>query len=161
MQEVWKDIKGFEGRYQVSNLGRVRSLPFMQRYLLRTGVEAFRQTAEKVLSQQPINSGYNIVHLYLGGVRKAMTVHTLVAAAFIEGSGEVVNHIDGNKQNNAASNLAWCSYRENLLHAVATGLHPQAIKVRHPETGTVYDSISQAAKQARVAHRTAARWARV
>ena len=58
MREQWKDIPGFEGRYQVSDFGRVKSLPFMQRYLLRNGKEAFRRTKEKIRKPRPINSGY-------------------------------------------------------------------------------------------------------
>lgn len=161
MEEIWKDIPGFEGRYQVSNMGRVKSLPFMQRFLTKRGEEAFRQTKERIISQQAINSGYLIVHLNLDYKRKAATVHRLVADAFVRGVGDEVNHKDGNKQNNCASNLEYCSYSENLLHAVATGLNRQAVKVQCPRTETVYDSIAQAAKGARVSPKTARRWVRV
>lgn len=156
MTEQWADIAGFEGRYQVSSEGRVRSLPFKQRYThWRTGREHYRQTAGRILSTQKINSGYRIVHLHKDNVRTALLVHRLVADAFLLGQpGETVNHKDGNKTNNRASNLEWTSYSENHIHAVALGLNAQAIRVTDPATGVTYDSITQAAKQARRSHRT-------
>lgn len=161
--EVWKDIAGFEGRYQVSDQGRVRSLAFKQRYLLRTGVEAFRLTKPRILSQQLINSGYYIVHLHLDNVRKAGTVHRLVAQAFVEGHADdmVVNHKDGDKTNNAATNLEYITYSENHAHAVEMGLNVQAIRVKCPKTGQVFPSIARAAKLRRVNHRTVSKWVRV
>lgn len=159
--EVWKDVPGYEGRYQVSDQGRVKSLPFKQRYLLRTGAEAYRQTPERILAQQKINSGYLIAHLHLDNKRKAFTVHRLVAAAFIAGSGETVNHINGVKTDNRAVNLEWASYTENHLHAVALGLNPNAVPVAHPTTGQRFPSINQAARAAQVNHRTVSKeWAR-
>lgn len=106
MNENWKDVAGYEGRYQVSDQGRVRGV---------TG---------KVLSPNRQNSGYHIVHLYLGGkaTRKPALIHRLVAAAFVQGAGPDVNHKDGDKKHNAASNLEWATKSENMLHAHATGL---------------------------------------
>lgn len=120
--EQWKDIAGYEGRYQVSGLGRVKSLPFMQRYLLRNGQEAYRRTTERILAQQPNNKGYLLVHLHQDNKRVAYTVHGLVARAFIPGSADTINHKDGVKANCAASNLEWASWSENHKHAWATGL---------------------------------------
>lgn len=158
--EQWKDISGFEGRYQVSDQGRVKSVPFMQRYLLRSGAEAFRQTKERVLSQQKINSGYFIVHLHLNNKRTATTVHSLVAKAFVPGTGETVNHLNGNKTDNRAANLEWASYTENHLHAVQHGLNKQAVKVVHPTTGECFPSISQAARACKIKHTKVAKWVR-
>lgn len=161
MREQWKDIPGFEGRYQVSDLGRVKSLPFMQRYLLRNGKEAFRRTKEKIRKTRPINSGYLAISLWLDEIETNALVHRLVAQAFIEGSGETVNHKDGAKRNNRAENLEWASYTDNHLHAVALGLNKQAVRVVCPKTGTVYPSITQAEKAAHVCHNTiSATWAR-
>lgn len=144
--ELWKDISGFEGRYQVSDLGRVKSLPFMQRYLLRDGREAFRRTSERVLSTQRINSGYLIVHLYIENQRSALTVHSLVAKAFLPGpSGETVNHRNGVKTDNRAANLEWATYSENHLHAVGMRLNRRAIPVIGPK-GDRFPSISQASQ---------------
>lgn len=122
MTETWRDIPGFEGRYQVSDAGRVKSLPFPQRYLLRNGVEAFRRTRERILKTHPQNSGYLLAHLYLGGKRTAFTVHGLVARAFAPGSGPTINHKDGVKANCAAGNLEWATWSEQHKHAWATGL---------------------------------------
>jgi hypothetical protein len=154
--EQWKDIAGFEGRYQVSDLGRVKSLAHPQRYVLRNGQEHYRMTREKIIAQQNNNSGYPLVHLHLDNKRTAVTVHTLVAEAFVEPlEGETVNHIDGVKTNNAASNLEWATYTENHNHAVETGLNKQAHRVVDPRTGQVYASRSKAAK---VAGKAARRW---
>lgn len=161
MIENWRPVPGYEDRYEVSDQGNVRSRSFMQRYLLRTGVEAFRQTKPRIIAQQVTNSGYALVHLHLNGHRQARTVHTLVAAGFLPGTSEVVNHLNGNKLDNRLCNLERATYSENILHAVATGLNSQAIRVQHPTTGEIFPSISQAAKASRVNHRTVATWKRL
>lgn len=157
--EQWKDIPGYEGRYQVSDRGDVKSLAFKQRYLLRNGQEAWRTTKERLISRQITNSGYFIVHLYADGLRKAHTVHSLVAKAFIPNPDNLpeVNHRDGRKSNCRVVNLEWTSRSDNKHHAVATGLNTQARAVVAPN-GNVYHSIAQAAKAEHVAHRTAAKW---
>ncbi len=146
MTENWKDIKGFEGRYQVSDLGRVKSLPFMQRYLLRNGREAYRRTAEMILRPQVGRHGYVLVSLHLDNQRVARSVHSLVAEAFIEGQGETVNHKNGNKADNRADNLEWLSYTDNHIHAVYLGLNKQAVRVVHPKTGQEFPSMAEAAR---------------
>lgn len=161
MSELWKPIPGYEDRYEISDQGNVRSRVFMQRYLLRNGLEAFRQTKPRIISQQVTNSGYALVHLHLNGHRQAKTVHTLVASAFISGKGATVNHINGNKLDNRATNLEWATYSENHLHAVATGLNQQAVRVQNPDTGEIFPSITQAAKASRCNHRKVAKWERV
>lgn len=117
MQEIWKDIEGYEGLYQVSNLGNVKSLSFGARNIRKSNVAKF-------LKQSPTNCGYYKVELYNNGERKMMYVHRLVALAFIPNPEQKsqVNHIDGDKSNNVASNLEWVSSRENLKHATDTGL---------------------------------------
>lgn len=105
--ENWKDVPGYEGRYQVSDLGRVRGV-----------------ISGKVLQPNEQNSGYHIVHLYTGGrgTRRPKLIHRLVALAFLPGDVTEVNHKDGVKTHNAATNLEWVSHSENGLHAFATGL---------------------------------------
>lgn len=144
MKENWGDIPGFEGRYQVSDLGRVKSLPFLQRYLLRNGKEAYRRTRERIRIPQFNNSGYAMVHLYLEDVAYPRLIHRLVAEAFVAGEGATVNHKDGVKSNNTAKNLEWASYSENHLHAVAMGLNTQARRV--VINGIEYPSVTQAVK---------------
>lgn len=153
--EKWEDVEKYEGRYQVSNVGRARSLSFKQRYLLRNGVFSFRNTKERIVASQAINSGYRIVHLNLEGKRKAHLVHRLVAKAFCGGYFEKaeVNHKNGRKQDNQSENLEWVTRTNNHLHAVALGLNRQAQPVRDPATGVLHASISQAAKNVRKSHR--------
>jgi hypothetical protein len=124
VREIWKDIEGYEGRYQVSNLGRVKSLSFMQRYVLRNGYEGYRRTKERIRKQKLINSGYRTVSLHLDNVDTTKLVHVLVAEAFIDGPRDrTVNHKDGVKTNNVWTNLEWMSYQDNHLHAVENGHH--------------------------------------
>lgn len=143
--EQWKDIPGFEGRYQISDQGRVKSLPFMQRYVLRNGNPAMRKTKERILATQLINSGYRIVHLHLDNSRKALLVHRLVAEAFYDGVDTDVNHKNGCKTENNRDNLEWCTRSHNHDHAVDLGLNKQAIKVRLIG-GESYPSIARAAR---------------
>lgn len=159
MTEDWRGIPGFSGRYEVSNLGRVRSTAELRRFThWRTGQEHFRQTKYKILAQQMQNSGYMLVQLFDGETRKAETVHRLVAGAFCGGffDGAEVNHMDGVKTNNTPGNLEWVSRRENNLHAVEIGLNTQAVRVMDPVTGIIYGSIYQASKGAHKSHRKVA-----
>jgi hypothetical protein len=102
--ENWRDIPGYEGRYQVSDAGRVCG-------------------QKGLLSLQPQNNGYLVAHLYLRGARRICTVHRLVALAFVAGhfDGAHVNHLDCDRRNNAASNLEWTTQKQNMEHAVAAG----------------------------------------
>jgi hypothetical protein len=162
--ENWKDIPGYEGRYQVSDLGRVKSLSRMQR-CLNHGRENFYRTLEQILAQHPQHGGYLQIGLWLNNKRKAVTVHGLVARAFVVGTGETINHIDGIKAHNSATNLEWISQRGNHLHAVKLGLDTQAapaIRVQDPKTKIIYDSMNYAAKVTRTDRRIICRdWARV
>lgn len=104
--EIWKDIQGYEGLYQVSNLGRVKSLNYK-----RTG-------KERILKPSNNGQGYLRVKLCKDGNREQPLVHRLVATVFCEnpeGYTEV-NHLDENKQNNMADNLEWCSRQYNVTY---------------------------------------------
>lgn len=113
MEEVWKDIVGYEGRYQVSNFGNVKSLNYRA-----------VKGREHSLSKKHHHTGYDIVMLCNGSVYKNKAVHSLVAEAFIPNPRSLpcVNHIDGNKRNNNVENLEWISHKENTRHAIRTGL---------------------------------------
>lgn len=111
--EIWKDIPEFEGRYQVSNLGLVRSIQ-----------DNHGNPRLRVKATQVSNKGYVYVQLFVKNVQHMVSVHSAVASAFVpnpEGK-KTVNHIDGNKQNNRVDNLEWATYSENLKHAYTTGL---------------------------------------
>lgn len=152
--EIWKDLPGQEGRYQVSNKGRVRSLPRVVRGVSKKGRE-YKRNYPGVVLQPGRSRGYLIVNIFPAGT---IAVHLLVARAFVEGfaPGLEANHIDGDKENCAASNLEWLTRSGNQLHAVATGLKSQAIRVVHPETGEVFPSISQASQHTGRHHRSIA-----
>ena len=83
MTEIWKDIEGYEGKYQVSNLGRVRSLDQMLSYASRWGTIAYRPTKGKVLTQRTISGGYKGVLIKVQGKTAMKLVHRLVANAFV------------------------------------------------------------------------------
>lgn len=112
MNEIWKDIEGYEGLYQVSNLGRVRSL---ERFNVNSGVY---QNRVRVLKQSHNRRGYKTVTLIKRKARKTVTVHRLVAKAFLENPKMLpqVNHKDENKENNAVGNLEWCDNRYNYSY---------------------------------------------
>lgn len=101
--EIWRPIYGYEGLYEVSNLGRVKSL----------GNDKSRK--EKILKPHKHRKGYLVVNLYRNGKMKNFLVHRLVAEAFIPNpyGFEQVNHRDENKANNCSSNIEWCSAKYN------------------------------------------------
>lgn len=117
MKEIWKDIPNYEGLYQVSNLGNVKSLCYGARNIRKSNVH-------KILKHSPNNWGYHKVQLYKDGKSQMLYIHRLVASLFIPNpeNKEQVNHIDGNKANNKVSNLEWATSKENLHHAEKLGL---------------------------------------
>ncbi|MEC3021477.1 NUMOD4 domain-containing protein [Bacillus cereus] len=129
MTEIWKDIEGYEGLYQVSNLGRVKSLA---RCVLR-GNKRNLKVRERILKSSIRGTGYERINLYDEGVRSGIYVHRLVAQTFLykkDGADEV-NHKDGNKLNNESSNLEWVTGEENIEHAFREGLHVSPRKSVH------------------------------
>jgi len=111
MKEIWKDIAGYEGFYQVSNYGRVRSL---RRTFTRSDgkIKTFQ---EKTLKQGTNPNGYKYVNLSIKSKAYSARVHRLVAEAFINNPENLpcINHKDENKANNSVENLEWCTYRYN------------------------------------------------
>lgn len=105
MEEIWKDIRGYEGLYQVSDLGRVRR-------------------GNKLLHLNTNTYGYKHITLCKNNVPKTVVVHKLVADAFIENpqSKPQINHKDGNKENNTVANLEWVTQGDNNRHAIKTKL---------------------------------------
>lgn len=121
--EIWKDVIGYEGLYQVSNIGRVKTLAKIRTGLeYRTKKTTYRQYKEKLMSQCIMRTYYAVV-LRKDGAYKTHLVHRLVAKAFIQNPENKpnVNHIDFNPLNNHLSNLEWCTQYENIHHTIRHG----------------------------------------
>lgn len=99
--EVWKDIDGFSGEYQISNLGRVKS---------------FKSGTAKILKHKTNNKGYKWVALRSNGIQSNFLIHRLVAMHFLNNDKnfKIINHIDENPSNNNVLNLEWCTQSENV-----------------------------------------------
>lgn len=140
--ERWKAVKGYEGFYEVSDLGQVRSVP-----RLRAKGDVLKQCTNP-------HNGYCYVSLCAHNLRKSVRVHRLVMEAFNPTDKKpgydkehTINHIDGDKTNNRLDNLEWCSQSENQRHAYEKGLQgPNGIKVICLDTGKIYDSMCEAAR---------------
>lgn len=110
MQEVFKDINGYEGLYQISNLGKVKS---------------FNHGSPKILKSGKSTSGYSQVYLCKNKTKRQCQIHRLVAMAFIDNpdNKKDVNHINGIKTDNIVANLEWNTRAENIKHAYLIGLN--------------------------------------
>ena len=106
MKEVWKDVPGYEGLYQVSNLGNVKGL--------------YHRCYGRILSAARNSKGYRYVCLYKNGKAKGIKVYRLVALAFLSNPGNLpeIDHIDGSRDNDIASNLRWVSHKENINNPI-------------------------------------------
>ena len=127
--EVWKDIKEYEGHYQVSNIGRIKSLNRIME--VRKGVPQSKK--EIILKTFKNKDGYIKHKLSLNGKEKSFAAHRLVAEAFLENPQNKleVNHINGIKDDNRIDNLEWCTRSENIIHALKTNL-------KIPQKGSVH-----------------------
>lgn len=123
MQEIWKDLIGYEGLYQVSNLGNIRSLNYR------------KTNAIKQLKYRINHKGYFDVQISKKAKTKRMFLHRLVARTFIPNPNNLpqVNHIDGNKLNNNVNNLEWCDNSYNQKHAYKLGLQKRQTGTKHPQ----------------------------
>lgn len=129
--EEWRDIKGYEGMYQVSNLGQVKSL---ERWTHFKNGKKPRLEKERILKLVTHHKGYFKAQLRKNDKMKAYFVHRLVAEAFIpnpEGKSQV-NHKDGIKTNNKTTNLEWVTQSENLKHSYhILGVHKKSVEAMH------------------------------
>lgn len=121
MKEIWKDVVGFEGLYEVSSLGLIRRNPNKQsknKYVIP-------KTLDRALHEN--RYGYLYATLSKDGVMSKKTIHQLVAVSFLPNAeyGCIVNHIDGNKRNNAVTNLEVTTHQGNILHSHKNGLTPK------------------------------------
>ena len=158
-EEIWVDIKGYEGLYQISNFGNVRSLNF-------------NHTHKNKLRKKVLNRGYYGVILYKDGKVKKWSIHRLVALHFVSGykEGLIVHHKDENPLNNHYTNLQWCTHKQNANFGTRNarlskkakgnpkykkygnangnfgGKSPQAVPVICTTTGKIFPSIMDAVR---------------
>jgi hypothetical protein len=154
MNEEWRPIPGYEGIYEASNRGRVRSLCRI--------TDRGRNWRGRVMSPVEMPSGYRIVTLWRNGKQRTALVHRLVLLAFVgepPRSTEAL-HADGNRENNSIENLSWGTHSENQLDQVEHGTHSNASKTRcpvgHPFDAAntyVYPGRREYARQRRAAER--------
>ena len=154
MAELWLPVAGYEGLYEVSNQGRVRSLP---RNVKTHRGKGYRVSPGRILSPASSGCGYVEVELSKDGIRKKLLIHRLVASAFIDNPDGFpqVNHKDENKMNNCVENLEWCTAKYNanygtgFLRAKPKMSEAKKKKVAKCENGVIiaiYSSIGEAAK---------------
>lgn len=123
--EIWKDIKNYEGLYQVSNLGNVRSLDRIRKQFNHNGIATVKYKGRILKKQLQKRTGYRTVTLYDNNRNgKIKSIHRLVAETFLDNPNDypVINHKDGNKLNNNVNNLEWCTVSHNVKHAYSIGL---------------------------------------
>ena len=125
MEEIWKDIEGYEGSYQVSNLGRVRSLDRV--CIMKNGLKRLQKG--RIMAFCIGHDGYYLVKLCSKSSKVGYRVHRLVAQAFIANPNNYpyINHKDENKHNNSVDNLEWCTPKYNTNY----GMTPQRISATH------------------------------
>lgn len=136
-EEEWRDIAGYEGKYQVSNLGHVKSLNYG-----RTG-------KERILSLRTCKGGYLLVNLCKNGIVKCYSVHRLVARAFIENPDNLpqVNHKNQVKTDNTVQNLEWCTAEYNIRYSDICGKGRKSVGCyKNGELIKVYPSLNSVKK---------------
>lgn len=145
--EVWKDVKGYEGHYQVSNLGRIKTLK----------KQVGRKGTEKLMTPYMEWNGYSRVALYKDKKPKQFIVHRLVAEAFIpnpEGK-PVVDHINGDRTDNRVENLRWCTHSENSQNSlrIKNNGNYKTIVIKDNK-GNIFKSYREAAREYGIAPNT-------
>ena len=154
-EEIWKDIPGYEGLYQVSNFGRVKSLDKWVNYKLKPGKLYLCKGRILKLCKRP--NGYIFVGLWKNKKLITPGVHQLVAQAFIPNPKNLscINHKDENKENNKVDNLEWCTHKYNSNYGTSAKRisqsrlgekNPRCKKVLCVETGEVFPYIMKAAE---------------
>lgn len=131
MKENWKDIKGYEGLYQVSDRGRIKSLANN------------KSKSEKIIKLREDKNGYLQVNLHKGNKSTTKKVHRLVAEAHIPNpcNKPYINHKDYKPSNNNVENLEWCTQKENIDYSLSKPVYRN-----HDGKTTIYNSISEASR---------------
>lgn len=121
IEEVWKPVKGYEGIYEVSNIGRVKSC---ERIVTRSNGRKIN-FPEKIMKPSINHKGYEVIDLRKNGKRECGFVHRLVGKAFIENPNnkKQINHKNGVKRDNNVDNLEWVTNKENVIHAYKNNLN--------------------------------------
>ena len=128
MSEIWKDIVGYEGKYQISSLGNIRSLRY--------------NGGNHVRNLVPIDNGHGYLSIALcdgEGKRKKFYIHRLVADAFLDNTDNLpqVNHLDHDRKNNSVDNLEWCSVHDNLLYGTTHSRSVETLRATYPSRKAV------------------------
>lgn len=132
MEEIWKDVEGYKGLYQISNLGRVKSL--------KDNIGNHRILIKKLSLNK---NGYFFVRLWKNGIAKNCYIHRLTMVGFNSNveNKRTINHKDGNKQNNNIDNLEWNTYSENENHAYKLGLKSGLLGKLNPSAKLNQDEV--------------------
>ncbi len=156
--EIWKDVKGFEGYYQVSNLGRVKRLATKFICGCKGGGKRYISFKEKILSPCSYTNKYLCVTLCTQQKKERPMLHRLVALHFLSNNEnkEQVNHKDGNVKNNIVDNLEWVTQSENMLHSyyILKNQNVNQIELIDTETKEVYKSIKDCSKKTGIKYST-------
>ena len=144
--EIWKDIPCYEGIYQASSLGRIRTVNNKVTYSIRHGIRHWKGKILKPKMQNDYKTGYR-VSLWKNKTYRDWLVARLVAITFLGKSNLTVNHKDGNRLNNNIENLEWLSLGDNIRHGFNNGLYPsRSVKLKHNNKVFEFYSLAAASR---------------